>query len=157
MSPERALVLAPHGRDGEVACAMLGEAGIDAQTVDSLAELLDELRHGAGLAVLTEEPLRTADLHALAAWIGTQPEWSDFPFILLTARGGGLERNPGAGRLLQVLGNVTFLERPFHPTTFVSLAEAALRGRRRQYDARARLRELHESGGELEASRGALR
>jgi signal transduction histidine kinase len=156
MTPERALVLAPHGRDAEVACAMLREAGIESRTVASLGELLDALEAGAGLAVLTEEPLATADLHPLAAWIGTQPEWSDFPFILLTGRGGGLERNPGAGRLLQVLGNVTFLERPFHPTTFVSLAEAALRGRRRQYEARQRLQALHESELQLKASQEAL-
>ena len=67
------------------------------------------------------------------------------PFILLTTRGGGLERNPTAARYLELLGNVTFLERPFHPTTLISLAKAALRGRRRQYDARARLEELHLS------------
>src|SRR3546814_16174740 len=42
-----------------------------------------------------------------------------------------------------MLGNVNFLERPFHPTTLISLVRSALRGRRRQYDARARLEELH--------------
>ena len=44
-----------------------------------------------------------------------------------------------------MLGNVTFVERPFHPTTLVSLVEAALRGRRRQYEARERLRLLRDS------------
>lgn len=43
-----------------------------------------------------------------------------------------------------MLGNVTFLERPFHPTTLISLARSALRARKRQYEARARLAELHE-------------
>lgn len=61
----------------------------------------------------------------------------------MTQKGGGIERNPAAKRFLDVLGNVTFLERPFHPTTLVSLAQSALRGRRRQYDARARLEDLH--------------
>ena len=98
MTPERALVFAPLGRDGDVACAMLREAGIEGVNVGSLRQLLEELDRGAGFAILTEEPLRTADLHPLASWIGTQPEWSDFPFILLTARGGGLERNPVAAR-----------------------------------------------------------
>ncbi len=70
--------------------------------------------------------------------------------MLLTQRGGGLERNPEAGRFLEVLGNVTFLERPFHPTTFVSLAQSALRGRRRQYEARARLEELNQLAADLE-------
>jgi signal transduction histidine kinase/ActR/RegA family two-component response regulator len=49
-----------------------------------------------------------------------------------------------------MLGNVTFLERPFHPTTLISLARSALRGRRRQYEARARLVELHELAEDLE-------
>ncbi len=58
---------------------------------------------------------------------------------LLTHRGGGLERNPAAARHLEMLGNVTFLERPFHPTTLISLARSALRARRRQYEARSGL------------------
>ena len=78
------------------------------------------------------------------------PNGPTFPFVLLTQRGGGLERNPEAGRFLDVLGNVTFLERPFHPTTFVSLAQSALRGRRRQYEARARLEELNQLAADLE-------
>ncbi len=86
----------------------------------------------------------------MSDWLDAQPEWSDFPFVLLTQRGGGLERNPEAGRFLEVLGNVTFLERPFHPTTFVSLAQSALRGRRRQYEARARLEELNQLAADLE-------
>ena len=142
---ERALVLAPRGRDASVAAGMLGEAGIDAMPCASLRCLLDELNQGAAFVVITEEAIATADLHPLSAWIEDQEEWSDLPFILITSRGGGLERNPAASRHLEVLGNVTFLERPFHPTTLVSLARSALRGRLRQYEARARLNELRES------------
>ncbi|HEU0284251.1 MAG TPA: hybrid sensor histidine kinase/response regulator, partial [Sphingomicrobium sp.] len=123
---------------------MLREAGIDAMPCPSLPSLLDELNKGAAFVVVTEEAIATADLHPLSAWIGDQEEWSDLPFILITNRGGGLERNPAASRHLEVLGNVTFLERPFHPTTLVSLARSALRGRLRQYEARARLNELRE-------------
>ncbi|MDT8759757.1 ATP-binding protein [Sphingomonas psychrotolerans] len=147
---ERALILAPQGRDAAVAQAMLAEAGIDGVIVpspDALAELLPE---GAGFALVTEEALASADLNALSRWINDQPEWSDFPFVLLTQRGGGLERNPAASRYLQLLGNVTFLERPFHPTTLVSFAHAAIRARCRQYEARARLEELHELATSLE-------
>jgi signal transduction histidine kinase/CheY-like chemotaxis protein len=46
---------------------------------------------------------------------------------------------------MTTLGNVIFLERPFHPTTFVSVVRTALRGRLRQYEARARLEALHAS------------
>ncbi len=140
---ERALILAPVGRDAPIAASLLSEAGLLTNICASLADLVKELGEGAGFALLTEEGLRTANLHPLARWLETQPEWSDFPFILLTSRGGGLERNPAARRFLDMLGNVTFLERPFHPTTLVSLAQSALRGRRRQYDARSRLEALH--------------
>jgi signal transduction histidine kinase len=141
---ERGLILAPQGRDAEIAAMMLGEAGIAADTCTSIAETVYELGNGAGFALVTEEALHRVDLRGLSEWLEAQPEWSDFPFILLTRRGGGLERNPSAARHLKTLGNVSFLERPFHPTTLVSMSTSALRGRRRQYEARARLLELDE-------------
>ena len=147
---ERALILAPQGRDAHVAAAMLAEAGIDRFICREVGELVGEMDAGAGFALITEEALTAVDLHPVADWLDGQPEWSDFPFVLLTYRSGGLERNPVAGRLLRTLGNVTFLERPFHPTTLISLAQAALRARRRQYEARARLIELHELAADLE-------
>ena len=147
---ERALVLAPGGRDAFVAREMLGEAGVRGDVVGSIGDLVQALEAGAGCAVVTEEALAGTDLHALSEWLANQPEWSDFPLVLLTQRGGGLERNPSASRYLEVLGNVTFLERPFHPTTFVSLVQSALRGRRRQYEARARLQELNDLAADLE-------
>ena len=147
---ERALILAPQGRDAIVAQNMLGEAAIPAHVVSDIPAMIEELEVGAGFGIVTEESLGGSDPHALSDWINAQPEWSDFPFVLLTQRGGGLERNPEAGRLLELLGNVTFLERPFHPTTFVSLAQSAIRGRRRQYEARTRLEELNQLAADLE-------
>ena len=147
---ERALILAPQGRDASVAAAMLGEAGIRSEVVADIGGLISQLDAGAGFAVVTEEALAGAPLHGLSDWIDGQEEWSDFPFVLLTQRGGGLERNPAAARYLELLGNATFLERPFHPTTLVSLAQSALRGRRRQYEARARLQDLNNLARDLE-------
>ena len=147
---ERALILAPQGRDAEIAASMLAEAGIVAFACQSVEQMVAEMVAGAGFGLITEEALHTVDLHAMSRWLNDQPEWSDFPFILLTLRGGGLERNPSAARFLDTLGNVTFLERPFHPTTLVSLARSARRARRRQYDARARLEELHTLATDLE-------
>jgi signal transduction histidine kinase/ActR/RegA family two-component response regulator len=129
---------------------MLSEAGLRGDVLRDVPQLVDELVKGAGFAVVTEESISDSDLHPLSDWLDGQQEWSDFPFVLLTRRGGGLERNPEATRLLEVLGNVTFLERPFHPTTFVSLAQSALRGRRRQYEARSRLQELNKLAADLE-------
>jgi PAS domain S-box-containing protein len=148
---ERGLILAPAGRDALVAAAMLADAKVRSVICPTVNELVEGLKWGAGFALVTEEALRAVDLHSLADWIDKQPEWSDFPFVLLTQRGGGLERNPAALRFLKTLGNVTFLERPFHPISFVSLVQSALRGRRRQYEARARLEALAELNATLEA------
>lgn len=149
-SSERALLIAPRGRDAAVAERILQEAGIEALACRGILHLTTELDKGSGFVLATEEALADADASPLADWLSKQEEWSDMPFILLTQRGGGLERNPSAKRYLNLLGNVIFLERPFHPTTLVSLAQSALRGRRRQYDARTRLQELQRLAGSLE-------
>jgi PAS domain S-box-containing protein len=152
---EGAIILAPRGRDAAIACAMLVEGGLGAEAVPNLPALVARLGAGAGFAVVTEEALRNADLRDLAAVLTAQDEWSDLPFIVLTERGGGIERNPDAVRLLELLGNVTFLERPFHPTTLLSLARAARRARLRQYDARARLEDIHEGQERLKLALAA--
>jgi signal transduction histidine kinase/CheY-like chemotaxis protein len=154
---ERALILAPQGRDAFVAARILSEARLASEICNELPKLLRELTLGAGLAVLTEESIRNADIRYLVHWIGLQQPWSDFPFVILTERGGGLERNPAAERHMEALGNVTFLERPFHPTTLISVVKTALRGRRRQYEARARLEALHESESHAKRSEAELR
>jgi signal transduction histidine kinase/CheY-like chemotaxis protein len=153
---ETALVLAPVGRDATIAAAMLRESRIPCVICPDLESLVRELPIGVGFVLVTEEALVGRDLRSLAAWINGQPNWSDLPFVLLTHKGGGLERNPEAGRLLDSLGNVTFLERPFHPTTLVSLARSALRARHRQYDARIRLEELQRSEERLRTANETL-
>ena len=151
------LILAPQGRDAFVAARILAEAGLVPDICDNLPNLLRELVLGAGLAVFTEESIRSADLKALVHWINSQLPWSDFPFVVLTERGAGVERNPAAERQAEALGNVSFLERPFHPTTLISVVKTALRGRRRQYEARARLEALHKSERYAKRSEAELR
>jgi signal transduction histidine kinase len=141
---ERTLILAPRGRDSFVAKSILRDAKLYSEICLDLPELLQELKRGADVAIVTEEATRSHDMRAIASWVADQPPWSDFPFILLTEHGGGLERNPAAAQLTHFLGNVTFLERPFHPTTLVSMIRTGLRGRRRQYECR-RLNEELES------------
>ena len=143
----RSLVLTPSGRDGAIATAILAEAGCPAILCRDIEDLVIRMGEGAGMAIVVEDVLRSADLSGLSAWIQNQPSWSDFPFLILTQRGGSVERNPLAQRISQTLGNVGFLERPFHPTTFVSAVRTALRGRSRQYEARERIEEIRR--GEL--------
>lgn len=144
-----ALILAPLGRDAPVAAALLREAGTGTIVCNDVAQFSQALHDEICCAVVTEEALRDADLTDLAAWVAAQPKWSDFPFIVLTRRSGASDRNPGASALIRALGNVVFLERPFHPMTFVSVVATAQRGRDRQYEARSRMEELRESEARL--------
>src|SRR4051812_35007494 len=96
--PERTLILATHGRDAVVAQGILREARLDADICADVLALVSEIGHGADLAVITEEAFRGADTRELVTWVASQPLWSDFPFIVLTEHGGGLERNPTADR-----------------------------------------------------------
>ena len=154
-SSERAVILAPTGRDAALAAALIREAGYYANVCADLAAMMHEIEGGAGLAVIADEAIKTADLRGLVNWLNGQPPWSDFPIVLLTHQGGGPERNPDAARLGQILGNVTFIERPFHPTTLVSIIGSAVRGRRRQYQTRAILEDLTESESLLQTALNA--
>lgn len=133
---ERILILAPGGRDAEVASQLLQEAGCPTLVCPDVARLAEEIAKGAGCAIVVEDVIASDDISVLARSIKAQPPWSDFPVIVLTARADRPERNVLAVRIQDVLGNVTFLERPFHPTTLVNVVRAALRSRRRQYGAR---------------------
>lgn len=133
---ERILILAPHGRDADVASKLLQEAGWSTFVCSDVARLSEEITNGAGCAVVVEDVIASDDISVVATSINTQPSWSDFPIVILTARADVPERNVAAIRLQDTLGNVTFLERPFHPTTLVNIVRAALRSRRRQYGAR---------------------
>jgi two-component sensor histidine kinase len=121
-----ALILAPVGRDGFVATAILEEVEITTAVCADLASTVGLLGE-ADCAVIAEEALLNADRRELASWVAAQPQWSDFPFILLTQRGGRPVEH-----LLDMLGNVTVLERPFHPLMLANAVRGALRARQRQ-------------------------
>ena len=142
--PLCALVLAPRGRDAAIAGSLIDEAGVTSRACRDLATLVGALDDDTAFVLITEEAIRTADLRPLVAWLADQPAWSDLPVVLLTDHGGGPERNPIAGRWLEALGNVSFIERPFHPTTLVSLVRATVKGRRRQLQTRALLEDLRQ-------------
>ncbi|MHC8305712.1 ATP-binding protein [Pseudomonas sp. PB3P13] len=149
-SSERAIILAPLGRDSQIALKMLNEAGYEGIITRDLMELCTELENGAGVLLISSEAVLGSDLEPLFSLIEAQPAWSDLPIVLMTYHGGP-EQNP-ASRFGPQLGNVTFLERPFHPVTLISLVTTALRGRRRQYEARDRLIDLSQSEMRLQTT-----
>jgi signal transduction histidine kinase len=137
---ERVLLLALRGRDSEVMAQVLTRAGHVCHVCASVDDLAAELDRGAGVAMVTEESL-IADRTRLNAWLEAQSAWSDFPFILLATKRVG-RRPQDAQRILEQMGNVMVLERPIHGETLTSAATSALRGRRRQYQARQMLDDL---------------
>ena len=140
----RALVLAPRGRDAAIASSLISQPDVACEVCASLRDIVPALGPDVAFVLMTEDAVRSADLKPLVQWLREQPAWSDLPFILVTDHGGGPERNPMASRWLEALGNVSFVERPFHPTTLASIARTALKGRRRQYQTRRLFEDLRE-------------
>jgi signal transduction histidine kinase len=147
---ERILVLAPTGLDGSAACALLEQAGLSCRLCSGLDELLMELGRGAGTAVIAEEAFLHADAAPLFGWVSDQPPWSDFPFVILTARRDDPRHRQYTLGLIDKLRNVTLQERPIQTVTLISAVQAALRTRRRQYEAAKYLREREQAGIRLE-------
>jgi PAS domain S-box-containing protein len=152
ISSERALILAPSGRDGIVAATLLRNAGRAAEPRDGIDTLLAGLDEGAGLAIIATEALQYADLTSLRRWIDEQPPWSDFPFVILGQRSGTPDQSPLIVQLQAVLGNVIVVERPFHPSALLDVVANALRGRRRQYQARSYFEEAREAEQRLQTA-----
>ncbi len=153
---ERVLVLAPMGRDSQVALQILGQAGIQGIAVADVDDLCTHLqREGAGVCIVANEALSEARMQPLLVYLSQQPAWSDLPIVLMTHQRAA---DQAQSMLLAArLGNVTFVERPFHPLTLISLAKTAIRGRRRQYEARDRLLDLSESEQRLQHAMSAGR
>lgn len=147
---QRVLILAARRRDADLARHLLVEAGYSAHICDDVANLTHEMRAGAGCAVITDETLDGAAAQALHGWVQEQPAWSDFPIIMLTGKVDEPTRNRSAREMQDILGNVSFVERPFHPPTLASIARAALRSRSRQYDARELLERYELLARELQ-------
>ena len=153
---ERVLVLAPRGRDADLMRSMLERHSLPAVACANTAALLAEIQASAGCALLTQETLDSRLQVDLAKLLAEQPPWSDFPLIVLVN-----EQVAEASQVLAVeLGNVTVLERPLTPQTLLTAVRAALRARRRQYDARAAIQQrdqfLAMLGHELRNPLGAI-
>jgi PAS domain S-box-containing protein len=156
---DRVLVLAPSGRDTSVIALMLEKAGIGTAVCADVPALVRALELQAGTAaIVAQEALLSVDTRKLSQWIDAQPPWSDFPFVLLAFRNHGYRGDTLlVGRLTELLGNVTVLERPLHPVTLVSAVRAAFRARRRQREAEAFLVERERATAAIHESEAKFR
>jgi signal transduction histidine kinase/CheY-like chemotaxis protein len=148
----RVLILAPIGRDGVLTSQLLDQAGVTCHICRDVRDLCAEVRAGAGAVLLTEEALAEPHIDELSETLQTQPAWSDVSLLLFA----GDERSQATKRTLrtlEVLRNVTLLDRPIRVTAVISTVRAALRGRRRQYELRDVLLALQASREDAERAR----
>ncbi len=131
----RVLVVAPTGRDAALTRRLLDDAGMASFACTSIAELCVEMERGVGTALIAEEALVPSAIAGLATALARQPPWSDLPLLVFTSE-GAIQRRFPTQALLAPLGNVTLLDRPVRALTMITAVQAALRARRRQYEAR---------------------
>ena len=140
---ERVLILAPTGRDAELACGALRGAGLTAESVADIAALCRGMEEGCGAILITEEALDSEAMQCLREELEKQPAWSDPPLLVFTSRPSA-ELAVRSFEQLGARANITMIERPIRVKTMVSAAKAALRARRRQYDVRDLVNELEK-------------
>jgi signal transduction histidine kinase/ActR/RegA family two-component response regulator len=145
----RVIILAPTGRDAALTAAALTEAGIESFIGPDIARVERAIEEGAGILLVAEEAIGNGGSRVLAAALSRQQPWSDLPVLLLTRYGAD---SPTVAKALQILGNVTLLERPVRPATLISAVRTALKARDRQYQVRAYLAKQERSNAALEES-----
>lgn len=136
---ERILIFAPIGRDAKLAASFLKQNGFSPEICHALEELSARIAEGAGAALVTEEALLHGKTRSLSKVLKEQPEWSDFPILLLIRSGTEPTYGRNAWWGLEQIGNVSIIERPIRPVTLVSAVQVALAARRRQYEVRNHL------------------
>src|SRR5688572_14757068 len=149
---ERVFILAPTGRDSTVTGAVLGRAGVACMFCHSVEELCEGLDTGAGAVLLAEEAVGQDQGDYLTEWLARQPPWSDLPVLVLARPGAD---SAAVALAMDLLGNVTVLERPMRVAALVSAVRTSLRSRQRQYQTRDYLAE-RERHMQAQALLGAI-
>jgi PAS domain S-box-containing protein len=143
---QRVLLLAPTTKDAALTGALLRRAGVECAPCPDLAQLCRQLEAGAGAVLLPEEAVAQERKGPLVEWLARQPPWSDLPVLVLARPGAD---SAAVAQAMDLLGNVTVLERPTRVAALVSAVRTALRARQRQYQARAHLAERERGEREL--------
>lgn len=149
-------VLAPFGKDCALIEKLLGQSGLKIRPMPDAEALVGSVPDGAGAAIVAEESLTAQDIEKLGGKVRSQPQWSDFPMIVLTGGGKSTCETELAVRARAPLGNVTLLERPLRAATLVSAARSALAARCRQYEIRDHLRQREVAEDALRRARDTL-
>ena len=150
IASELVLILAPTGRDAVAAEHQLRAAGLESAACAGMADLLSRLRAGAGVALVAEEAFAREGPEDLRGWLNAQPPWSDFPLFILTSQQVSRRLHSYRLELMQILGNVSLLERPLSAVSMISAIKAGLRARRRQYEVHGHLIAQEQAAEHLE-------
>ena len=134
-------ILAPRGRDAEVARRLLDKENIASVVVPSLEKLTCYVQREIGAVLVAEEALIGPEIEGLQRSLQVQPSWSDVPFIVL-ANGTVSSRSIGAKKRMDALRNAVLLSRPLHAEELIRAIRSALTARTRQYEARERMEKL---------------
>lgn len=146
----RILIVAPRGRDAGLIAATLSSDGLSPATCGDTQTLLTCLEEGAAALIIAEEALTPVVLESITQFLSGQPAWSDIPIVVLTYAGRASVATMRRAKEFEVLGNVTYLERPARPETVRGSMRAALRARMRQYEMRKREEVLVRVNSDLE-------
>lgn len=148
---QRVIVLAPTSRDSSITAEILHKESITTYICNNLEQACKEIEKGADAALLTEEAILGDKNQLLEKTLSKQPQWSDFPLIVLTAR-----ETSATNSALNSIGNMTLISRPVHITTLITALRTSLRDRKRQYKLRDYLIERHENESALKQARDHL-
>ncbi len=130
----KVVVVSPNAADSSLAVGFLADHGMETRVCQSVADLGPLVATGIGCVVLVEEALVEPDVTLFHEALQTQPPWSNLPLLLIAARDTSLTHLVES--VFPESGNVTLLQRPLHPVTFVSAVNMALRSRARQLEVR---------------------
>lgn len=152
----KVLILAPTGEDTVVLSNVLSKDGLTALVCENMEQLCEGINEGAGTAIIAEEALLFLNFELLTRTVQQQPEWSDFPFIVMARAGSASVRAwtfmTGSHQLL----NASVLERPVLTRTLLAAVRASLRSRDSQYRIEQELRRRAEVEVSLSAANEEL-
>ncbi|QDV68649.1 Autoinducer 2 sensor kinase/phosphatase LuxQ [Rosistilla carotiformis] len=130
---QRVAIFAPTPQDAQICKQILDDVQIDVELCSSIDALCTAIASGVGVGLVGEDHLGDDEMQRVQDVLDRQPEWSDFPVLVLL---GKKELSSSRVEQLLSLGNVTLVPCPLRIAVFVSKLRARLRDRRRQYAVR---------------------
>lgn len=139
---ERVAILAPTQADAQICQRILQDAQIPLTLCRDMEDLSRAIEQGVGVGLVPETRLNEFGYRRLQVALKQQPDWSDFPLLVLH---GGNALSSQRIDLLLSLGNVTLVPCPIRIAVFVSKLRARLRDRQRQTAVRDLLLEREKA------------